>query len=182
MMNKEESLRKLLDKIQFDVNKLYHVATHDEKTGLHNYVFFKDVFSFELEKARRGKQLSLIIIDIDFFKKINDNYGHLQADKILMQLSDVLKEKVRKSDVVARFGGEEFFIMLPNTHLQRAEKVAERLRKAILSDSFLKKYKVSISAGIAEYKIKDNIERIAKRADKGLYKAKKNGRNRVCFV
>src|SRR3989344_475940 len=104
-MKKEASLKSLLDKINLDVSKLYHIATHDEKTSLYNHSFFKDVFSFELDKARRGKPLSLIVIDIDFFKKINDSFGHLQADKILLKLAQLLQHQVRKYDVVARFGG-----------------------------------------------------------------------------
>lgn len=181
-MKNEPSLKHLLDKIQISVNKLYHIATHDEKTGLYNHVFFKDVFGFELDKAKRGKPLSLIIADIDYFKKINDNFGHVKADVILKHLAQVLKENVRKYDVVARFGGEEFFVMLPNTKLNRAIKIAERLRKAVLLNTALKRCRVTISAGISEYKQKDNFERIAQRADKALYKAKREGRNRVCVV
>ena len=92
----EEKFKDLLDKINLSVGKLYHIATHDQKTGLHNYVFFKEVFGFELDKARRGKTLSLIVIDIDFFKKVNDNYGHLTADNILIRLARVLEKSVRK--------------------------------------------------------------------------------------
>ncbi|MBS3077639.1 GGDEF domain-containing protein [Candidatus Pacearchaeota archaeon] len=178
-MKKEASLKSLLDKINLDVSKLYHIATHDEKTSLYNHSFFKDVFSFELDKARRGKPLSLIVIDIDFFKKINDSFGHLQADKILLKLAQLLQHQVRKYDVVARFGGEEFLIMLPNTKTQRARLIAERLRKSVLSESYLKKYKITISLGVTEYKPKDNLERMSKRADAALYQAKKAGRNCV---
>lgn len=172
-------LKELLDKIHLDVSRLYQIATHDEKTGLYNHVFFKDVFSFELDKAKRGKPLSFIVVDIDFFKKVNDTYGHLQADKILLKLSQLLQRKVRKYDVVARFGGEEFFIMLPNTKVAKAEEIAERLRKGVLSDSYLKKYKITISLGVTEYKQKDTLEKMSKRADTALYQAKKSGRNCV---
>ena len=175
-------LKELLEKINLNVNKLYHIATHDEKTGLYSHVFFKDVFSLELEKAKRGKPLSLIIIDIDYFKKVNDIYGHLTADKILFQLGQVLSNHLRKYDVLARFGGEEFFIMLPNTKIGKAKKVAERARKAVLNDTFLKKYNATISLGVSEYKQKGNFEKIARRADKALYQAKKEGRNKVCVA
>jgi diguanylate cyclase (GGDEF)-like protein len=181
-MKSEHSLKHLLDKIQLSVDRLYHIATHDEKTGLYNHIFFKDVFALELDKAKRGKPLSLIIVDIDFFKKINDTHGHLQADKILFQLAQLLQRKVRKYDVAARFGGEEFFIMLPNTKIQRAKQIAERLRKSVLSNPFLEKYKVTISLGVSEYKFRDNLDKISKRADKALYKAKKSGRNKVCMA
>ena len=181
-MKKEgrKNLKEILDKINKSVSELYHIATHDEKTGIHNHVFFKEIFCFELEKARRGRPLSLIVIDIDFFKKINDTHGHLQADKILLRLARLLEKVVREYDVVARFGGEEFFVMLPNAKIDKAKNISERIRRAVLKDVYLSKYKVSISGGVAEYKEKDNFERIAKRADKALYKAKEGGRNRIC--
>jgi diguanylate cyclase (GGDEF)-like protein len=176
---KTGEIKSLLSKIHLDVSRLYHIATHDEKTGLYNHVFFKDVFSLELDKARRGKPLSLIAVDIDFFKKINDAYGHLHADKILVKLAQLLQHKVRKYDIVARFGGEEFFIMLPNTKKEKGKFIAERLRKSVLSDNYLKKYKVTISLGVTEFKQKDSLEKMSKRADAALYEAKKSGRNCV---
>jgi len=179
---KPGELKKLLDKIDLSVGKLYYIATHDEKTGLHNNVFFKDVFSMEIAHAKRGKPVSLIIVDIDFFKKINDTYGHLLADKMLYQLAKVMTRDVREYDVVARFGGEEFFIMLPNTRIKKAAKIAERIRKKVMKDKVLAKYNVTISLGVAEFRERDNLQRIAKRADKGLYLAKKGGRNQVCVV
>jgi diguanylate cyclase (GGDEF)-like protein len=179
-MKSEGELKKLLDKIHLNVNKLYHVATHDEKTGLHNHVFFKEVLMLELEKARRGKSLSLIIADIDFFKKVNDTYGHLTADKILQKLAKVLEKQLRIYDVAARFGGEEFFIMLPNTKLSKARKIAVRLLRAVHKDSMLSRYKITVSMGVADYNERDNFERLSNRADKALYRAKRTGRNRVC--
>lgn len=182
-MEKENTgLAVLLDKIQTDIKKLYWVATHDEKTGLHNHIFFKEVFELELEKARRGKRLSLIVADIDFFKKINDTYGHIQADEVLKRMARVLEGSVRKYDIVARFGGEEFFVMLPNTEILKAKKIGERLRRAVMNDSFLKKFSTTVSIGVAEFKKRDTFARIAKRADKGLYAAKKAGRNCVRAV
>ena len=175
-------LKNLLEKINLSVGKLYHIATHDQKTGLYNHIFFRDVFTLELDKAKRGKKLSLIVVDIDFFKKVNDTYGHLTADKILERVAKVLEHEVRKYDIVARFGGEEFFIMLPAATLGRAQAIAERVRKSILKDGFLSRYKITASFGVSEYKQKDNLDKISKRADKGLYKAKKEGRNRVCIV
>jgi diguanylate cyclase (GGDEF)-like protein len=175
----KQPLQKLLEKIQLDVNKLYHIATHDEKTGLHNYAFFKDIFPMEASEARRGKPLSLIVVDIDFFKKINDSYGHINADKILLKLAQLLEKKVRKYDLVARFGGEEFSILLPNTKKAKAKIIAERLRKGVLLDSYLKKYKITISLGVTEFKAKDTLQKMSKRVDTALYQAKKAGRNCV---
>lgn len=174
-------MKSILETINIKVGRLYHIATHDEKTGLYNHVFFKDVFGLELEKAKRGKNLSLVIIDIDHFKKINDVYGHLTADKLLKRLGEVVSNDLRKYDVLARFGGEEFFVMLPNTSIARGAFIAERLRKAVMNDETLRKHGVTISLGVSEYKERDNFERISKRADKALYQAKKTGRNRVCY-
>ncbi|MBI2451748.1 GGDEF domain-containing protein [Candidatus Pacearchaeota archaeon] len=179
-MKNKTKLTNLLGEINKNINQLYHIATHDEKTGLYNHIFFKEVFGFELEKAKRGKPLSLIIVDIDFFKKVNDTYGHLTGDKILKRVAQVLENKLRKYDVVARFGGEEFFVMLPNTLLNKAKQIAERLRRSMLSDNYLKKYKITISLGVSEYEQKDNFEKFSKRADSALYDAKKNGRNKAC--
>jgi len=169
----------LLEKVHININRLYHIATHDEKTGLYNHVFFKDIFSMEADKARRGKPLSLIIVDIDFFKKVNDKHGHVQADKVLLKLAQLLEKKVRKYDLVARFGGEEFFVLLPNTKTAKAKQIAERLRKGVIADTFLKKYKITISLGVTEYRQRDTLQKMSKRADAALYQAKKSGRNCV---
>src|SRR3990167_7951641 len=95
------------------IDMLYEAATHDEKTGLYNNKFFESILSMEMEKAQRGYQkLSLVVIDIDFFKKINDKYGHVKADSFLKQLALVLQKQLRASDIASRFGGEEFFLIL----------------------------------------------------------------------
>ena len=118
------------------------------------------------------------MIDIDHFKKINDTYGHLKADEMLAKLAKVLMNCARKSDVVARFGGEEFFILLPETQIEKAKKFASRLKTAIHRDVFLKKYKLTVSGGITQFKAKDDKARFKERADRALYKAKEGGRDR----
>jgi len=175
----KKKIEDLFESINQSVSLLYDAATHDEKTGLYNNKFFETLLEMELEKAKRGKEkLSLIMIDIDFFKKINDKYGHMKADEFLKRLADILKKQVRVSDVAARFGGEEFMILLPETNLEDAKKFATRLRKAIHTDSILKKYKVTVSGGITEYKPKDNKQRFKERVDKALYEAKESGRDK----
>jgi diguanylate cyclase (GGDEF)-like protein len=165
------------------VSLLYDAATHDEKTGLYNSKFFDSILDMEMEKAGRGyEKLCLFIIDIDFFKKINDTCGHLKADELLKRLADVLKKQLRKSDVVSRFGGEEFFILLPETSLQKTKKLTSRLRKAIKSDKILKKYKITVSGGLTEYRKKDTKKSFKERADKALYKAKETGRDRFVTI
>ncbi len=175
-----EELFKLINE---SVSSLYDAATHDEKTGLYNNKFFENILDMEIEKAGRNEgKLCLLLIDIDFFKKINDTYGHLKADELLKKLANVIRNQIRKSDIAARFGGEEFFIILPGTTLEKAKKLVSRLRRSIKSDKTLKKYGVTVSGGLTEFKKGDTKKRFKKRADKALYQAKKSGRDKVIAV
>ncbi|MFH1307269.1 MAG: GGDEF domain-containing protein [archaeon] len=167
----------LLQDIDKSIDVLYEIATTDEKTGLYNYQYFKAHFSQEFEKAKRGQSLSLLILDLDKFKKLNDTYGHITGDRILEHLGKLLRKQTRKADIAARFGGEEFIIIFPNTSLEKAYKVSERIRKAVEGDKLIKKYKLTISGGVTCYKKDDTISKIKQRADKALYKAKEGGRN-----
>lgn len=161
------------------VSVLYEAATTDEKTGLYNTKFFNNLLEMELEKAKRGKQkLSLVITDIDFFKKVNDTYGHVKADTFLGRLAKVILKQIRKSDIAARFGGEEFVILLPETSLPKAKKFCARLKKAIHTDAMLNKYHITVSGGIAECKNHETKKTFLARADKALYKAKHTGRDK----
>lgn len=163
--------------------ELHDAATLDEKTGIYNHNFFKTVFGMEIEKAKKGKEeFCLAIIDIDFFKKVNDTYGHVVGDEVLIELAKRLNEGIRKYDVLARFGGEEFLILLPETTRSRAKQIVERLRKGLWENKKLKKYKVKISIGVTAYKARDNMERIIGRADKALYFSKENGRNQTTVL
>ncbi|MEK6875504.1 MAG: GGDEF domain-containing protein [Nanoarchaeota archaeon] len=165
------------------ISLLYEAATHDEKTGIYNIKFFNDVIEMEIEKAKRGQEkLSLIILDIDFFKKINDKYGHLKADDILKKFANAIRDETRKSDIFARFGGEEFVLLLPETSLIKAKQFVKRLIKKVHNDKFLKKYKITFSAGITEFKKGDSKRKLMEGADKALYKAKKSGRDKFCFA
>ena len=174
-----EKIDELFETIYESISTLYEAAIHDEKTKLYNSKFFETILEMEIEKAKRKEQdLSLLIIDIDYFKKINDTYGHLKADELLIILAKLLKAKARKSDIVSRFGGEEFFILLPETNIAKAKKFASRLKKSISEERTLKKYNVTVSGGITEYKLRDNKKKFKERADKAMYQAKKKGRNR----
>ncbi|MGA2130160.1 MAG: GGDEF domain-containing protein [Candidatus Pacearchaeota archaeon] len=161
------------------VSWLYEIATHDEKTGLYNMKFFDNVFNMEIEKARRNQEhLSLFMIDVDFFKKINDKYGHMKADEFLVRLSKMLVNQLRTPDVIARFGGEEFMILLPQTDLEKAKTITSRLRDAIKSDTIFKKYGLTVSGGLTEYRRDDSEKKIKERVDQALYKAKQTGRDK----
>jgi len=169
----------LMSMMDESISLLYEAATHDEKTGLYNNKFFENMLEMEIEKAKRGQEnLSLFIIDIDFFKKINDTYGHMKADELLEKLAEVLMKQIRKSDIAARFGGEEFFVLLPETDLAKAKKLTSRLKTAIKSDSMLKKHNLTVSGGITQYKKGDTKKKLKERVDKALYQAKKQGRDR----
>jgi two-component system, cell cycle response regulator len=174
-----KKIQDLFESINESVSMLYDAATHDEKTGLYNNKFFETLLEMEMEKAKRGQEkLSLVMTDIDFFKKINDKYGHMKADEFLKRLADIMKKHARGSDVVARFGGEEFIILLPETSLEMAKKFSVRLRTAIHADKVLKKYGVTVSGGITQYKNKDNKKKFKERVDKALYEAKQTGRDK----
>jgi len=179
----KKKIEELFESMNESVSLLYEAATHDAKTELYNNHFFENILGMELEKAERGKQkLSLFIIDIDYFKKINDKYGHVKADEFLVRLAQVLKKQLRQSDIAARFGGEEFFVILPETNLDKAKKITSRLKTAIKKDSILGKYKITVSGGITQYKKKDTKTSIKARADKALYKAKETGRDKFIAI
>jgi diguanylate cyclase (GGDEF)-like protein len=180
----KEHIEKLFEKVSESVSLLYTAATHDEKTGLYNNKFFETILEMEIEKAKRHQEnLSLIIVDIDFFKKINDTYGHVKADDLLKQLAVVLKKQTRKSDVIARFGGEEFFILLPETDLTKAKGLAGRIKTAIHADAVLKKYGLTVSGGVTQYREKNDSKKNFKiRADKALYEAKHSGRDKFIVI
>lgn len=169
-----EKIEELFGTMKESISMLYEAAIRDEKTGLYNSKFFETILDMEIEKVKRRQQkLSLFIIDIDFFKKINDKYGHIKADELLIRLAEVLTKQFRKSDIISRFGGEEFFILLPETDLKKAKKITSRLRTAIKSDKILKKHDVTVSGGLTEFKKKDTKKTFKQRADKALYQAKK---------
>ena len=178
-----KKIEDLFSAMSESVSMLYEAAIHDEKTGLYNNKFFESILEMEIEKAKRGqKDLCLFIIDIDFFKKINDTHGHMKGDEFLKRIADILRKQLRKSDVAARFGGEEFFIILPQTSFVKSKNLTSRLRAAIKSDSVLKKYGITISGGLTCYKKGDSKKIIKTRADKALYKAKQTGRDRFVAI
>ncbi|MSS74402.1 GGDEF domain-containing protein [Candidatus Pacearchaeota archaeon] len=175
-----KNFSKALEDLQKNIDVLYELATIDEKTEVYNHNFFKTISEMELEKAKRGSNLlSLLILDLDHFKKINDIYGHLVGDAVLKRLGQIFKESTRKYDIVSRFGGEEFIILFPNTNIKRAKEVSERLRKKVEQDKELRRYNVTFSGGVSSYHQKDSLVKMKQRADKALYKAKNNGRNKI---
>lgn len=155
----------------------------DFLTGLLTRRALDKIFNKYLEITElTGQPISVIISDIDFFKKINDTYGHLAGDMALKHFSNIIKENLRKSDYIFRIGGEEFVILLPNTSLSEAAKLAENLRTKLLQSDFEyegNRIKLTASFGVAEFREHENLNNLLKEADEKLYKAKEQGRNRV---
>jgi len=179
----KNKIEKLFENMTEYMSVIYDLAISDEKTGLYNNKFFENIFDMEFEKAKRGQhKLCLFIIDLDFLKKINDVYGHIKGDEILRVIGSVLKKHIRKSDIAARFGGEEFFILLPETNIEKAKKLAQRIKNLAAANRILKKYRVTFSGGLAEYKKGDTKKSFKNRADKALYQAKNSGQNKTVFL
>lgn len=168
-----------------DFEYTYKLATTDSMTGLYNHRFFQEQMVFQIENAKRyDANFSLVLIDIDFFKKFNDNYGHQAGDAVLKQVAELLKKSVRVSDIVARYGGEEMAIILPNNDFEHALAAAEKICTKVSQTPFHLNPKltknVTISLGVATFPEHGQTPaELIEHADKGLYKAKENGRNQV---
>lgn len=168
------------------LNKLAHESTIDFLTGLNNVRQFDNSLNESfLNVKTKNEHLSILIIDIDFFKKVNDTYGHLAGDAVLQQLGIVLTTSSRSFDIVSRIGGEEFSVILPDCPTKQSIEVAERLRSAVELNEFIlpdeTKINICISIGSATYP--DNVEtleNLVHEADTALYSAKHSGRNKVC--
>ncbi len=161
-------------------------ATLDALTNLNNRRQFETRLGQEISITKRqNNPLCAMMIDIDFFKKVNDTYGHAAGDEVLRTVASIIKEQLRESDIPARYGGEEFAVLLPFTKIEEAQIVGERLRKAVEAHPVTVdnvEIAVTISMGLAEYNKIESGEELFERADKALYEAKKGGRNRVCVA
>ncbi len=158
----------------------------DPLTAIYNRRFMYSYLSEQMEITRsQGKPLSVVLFDIDFFKKLNDTYGHLLGDEVLKALSSIIKNSCKKNEIVARYGGEEFLLILPNftkeEAVNRAEEIRECIEKSILSPSLPEDKPVTISGGVATLTDNMDEETLVNLADENLYKAKKNGRNCIIF-
>jgi diguanylate cyclase (GGDEF)-like protein len=169
--------------------KLRTLALQDGLTGLYNHRHFHEILAQELERSKRhSRYLSLILFDIDFFKKVNDTFGHLIGDHVLKRIAAQIKKVTRTSDSLARFGGEEFAIVLPETNAAGLRVFGERIRRGIAGmeigaqDQF---FKVTVSVGGTTYEPDMNIDHqdiMIDVADKAVYQSKSLGRNRFSFI
>jgi two-component system, cell cycle response regulator len=160
------------------------LAVRDGLTGLYNYRHFREVLDHQIEVSRRyGWPLSLLFVDIDDFKVVNDTWGHPEGDLVLKALTHFLQTHVRHADVISRYGGEEFVVLLPQTSYQQAYRLAERLRAEMAATPIALSHGeilITVSIGVASLHSEMNGEELLKAADAGLYRAKQTGKNRVC--
>jgi len=161
--------------------KLSKIAYTDSLTHIYNRLHFAHFLDIEIDKAKRyGSKFSIIFFDLDHFKKVNDNYGHLIGDEVLEEITKIVSKANRSADIFARYGGEEFIILTPETDISGALIQAERLRNEIEKYEFEKIGHLTSSFGVTEFNVeKDSVETLLDRADKALYLAKEYGRNRV---
>lgn len=161
-------------------------AETDTLTGLHNRAWFEEVFPKQLELCERtGQHASLLMIDIDHFKKVNDQYGHGGGDEVLRHMGTLLRRNLRSTDLCARYGGEEIIVLMPGTEMLQAQLTAERLRENIASTPLLlldgRELSIQISGGIAEWQPGTALKDLVRAADQALYKAKAGGRNLIAL-
>ena len=162
-------------------NKEYEVmASTDSLTGLYNRHKFLELYlSSYTSMVQRGGSMSLVMLDIDYFKRVNDTYGHNMGDKVLIQVSHLLLKVLRNIDIVCRWGGEEFILLLPTATLENAVYLAEKLRENMHNLDVEKISNLSASFGVTEVRVGDDMQEVINRADKALYLAKNSGRNCV---
>jgi len=167
--------------------KIEDIARHDGLTGLFNRRYVMERLEAEMIRSRlQGTPLGVIIIDIDHFKKVNDQFGHLMGDKVLRETSQVMQSNARPDDILGRYGGEEFLGVFPNTVMEGLLVIADRIRLSVQNNPIQldteESLNIKVSIGMACFKAdRDTSTTLLSRADEALYEAKKNGRNQVCF-
>lgn len=166
-------------------DNLIAMATYDKLTGLNNRYSLEAFTEANVAQSKlNGKPLSMLIADIDFFKEINDKYGHLCGDYVLSKVADVMRGALRSQDVIGRWGGEEFMVILPDTNAETLALLAERLRLTMMQTVFIyndKKISISVTVGAAMMVDSDTVESLVLRTDQALYQGKDNGRNCYYF-
>jgi diguanylate cyclase len=183
MQLKLDDMEKLAESAQYAIEEQRKKAMHDSLTGMPNREAYQQRLEQEVKRIERyGGKLSLMVCDVDLFKRINDAYGHLAGDKVLKIIANSLQKNLRSTDFIARFGGEEFVALMPETSTSEAKIVAEKMRIKIEESPFnFKKepVQITVSFGISEFAEGESADEVFSRADKALYEAKDKGRNRV---
>jgi diguanylate cyclase len=175
-----------INQLQENLEVVRAESLTDPMTGLANRKYFDDTLASAITDAdARNEPLSLLMIDIDHFKKFNDTWGHLTGDQVLRLVASSLKQNVKGQDIAARYGGEEFSVILPSTQLRSALTVADHIRRAVMSKELMKRStgehlgRITVSIGVASWGKGENSQSLIERADDCLYAAKRSGRNRV---
>jgi len=180
MHQHEEELSEINTLLHNKTKKYEQLASTDTLTGLYNRYKFSEIFLYEYGlMLQRENKMSLAMLDIDFFKKVNDTYGHDIGDRVLKEVSNAILQTLRSTDTVGRWGGEEFVMLLPTADLDIAMKIAEKVRTTIATKEINVAKSVTVSLGVTEIKKGDTLEKALKRADNALYEAKESGRNCV---
>ncbi|MDD3815779.1 MAG: PAS domain S-box protein [Desulfocapsaceae bacterium] len=163
-----------------DEEAIYLLATTDSLTGIANRREFTAILMREMDQAKRyGTPMALAMYDLDYFKRVNDTFGHDVGDSVLQAVTGLVKDNIRVTDIVGRWGGEEFMVLMPQSDIQSARRTAEKLRLAIADYNFDKVKKMTVSFGVTAFEPQDDMKSFLKRVDDALYQAKKLGRNRV---
>jgi two-component system, cell cycle response regulator len=180
-------IKSLQDKINVKRRDLEALSVTDDLTGLYNHRALQHRLKDEFLRAQRyNEPLSLLMVDVDHFKEVNDKHGHLFGDHVLHELGKVFQESVREIDIVARYGGEEFVIILPQTHFSGSLTVADRVWRSVGAHEFRQEktgVRITVSIGISFFPNKNvaSVEQLVAFADQALYQAKREGRNRICL-
>lgn len=176
----EEKIAERTEELKIAHDYMEKLAMTDALTGIHNrYAFLNFLAAEKSESDRHGIAFSLIMFDLDDFKKINDTYGHDKGDQVLIEVVKRVEVCLRKGDLFGRIGGEEFMVLLRHTSLDTALEIAQRIREKVALEAFELPERVSISAGVVQYTADESVESLMKRSDIALYKAKESGKNRV---
>jgi diguanylate cyclase (GGDEF)-like protein len=188
-----KELRAALQEAESLQRRYQQLSTIDELTGLNNRRYFFAEAESMLARAQRHQQLcSLLLLDVDFFKKINDQWGHMLGDKVLCAIADVIRQEARGGDLVARVGGEEFVVMLPDTGLEGADLMAQRIQERLAQLEFgsnVGNLGLTVSVGITVYnhEVAENksinvlVDQLYSQADRAMYEGKRQGRNNRCL-
>ena len=178
-----ESAERANQGLQQAMEVLEWAAGTDRLTGAWNRRRFEEAATAEMALVRRRKgPVSLMMLDLDYFKSVNDTHGHNVGDAVLVEMVRIAREQLRASDAVARWGGEEFIVLSPATRIEGAMNLAEKIRDAVANRQFPRAGQVTVSIGVAEYSLGEDLVTWIQRADEALYKAKGEGRNRVAMA